>query len=701
MGTPFDMARVLTRAREIEAEWDARDRQRDAAKRQQVMDQAKFTSGLEGERFDRFGKLYGEYGVPAKQAGAMTGYPATGLPDVAPSFAQKQQEWSAKTTLSPADEDKQATDLLQHLLDKNHPYDQALELTGSAFPGWKSRRNIDPAHFKGYGPPPKPKLTLDKLLSLREQAKAHYLSQRYSGPEAAQMAEDDLPMSLLDTGDAVPPVSALPPSLPMGNRDTEAGPPVHPVISALLRAAQSAKANASHSIPSSPSGPPQMEPNAILDDKIGQWNKLNAEYRTTTDPVRKAQLSRGMDDLSLRINQIKSGQPLHPTTPMGETERRRIEDQARYQQGQLQNAADRNAETGRKNRVDELQHARRLDMEQSRAEAQTAQGWTRLNEDQRHHLADEWTRKYGIDQRVFQGTMKTKSGEGLKPGERATLMRLPLEDWLSADHRSLLKKWDAEDKADTQTAASPVALDAAKKAAQDRINLRSTWRTNLLRIGEKKRNAVINGYQQQRGAAPLSGLSNDPSVNVRANLDRSYGPGTFDRVDQIMRNAGISTFAWTHNANRESGGNPNAVGDGGTSFGLFQLHKGGLLGSLTPQQARDPITAAKVVAAEAVRQGVDKIQDPTQQALAFTQKVERPAARVQAQVRRELSGRGPSDTLMKEAFPSSSTPKRTPVTTSRPGGPRTPLTHKSKTGSAPPRRKANPGVNDYLSGVLR
>jgi hypothetical protein len=42
----------------------------------------------------------------------------------------------------------------------------------------------------------------------------------------------------------------------------------------------------------------------------------------------------------------------------------------------------------------------------------------------------------------------------------------------------------------------------------------------------------------------------------------------------------------------ESGWNPRAVGDGGTSFGLFQLHRGGELGSLTPEQAFDPLTNA-------------------------------------------------------------------------------------------------------------
>lgn len=46
----------------------------------------------------------------------------------------------------------------------------------------------------------------------------------------------------------------------------------------------------------------------------------------------------------------------------------------------------------------------------------------------------------------------------------------------------------------------------------------------------------------------------------------------------------------------ESGGNNQAIGDNGTSFGLFQLHEGGMLTSagLTPEQAFDPETNARV-----------------------------------------------------------------------------------------------------------
>ncbi len=44
----------------------------------------------------------------------------------------------------------------------------------------------------------------------------------------------------------------------------------------------------------------------------------------------------------------------------------------------------------------------------------------------------------------------------------------------------------------------------------------------------------------------------------------------------------------------ESSFNPTAIGDNNSSFGIFQLHRGGELGNLTPQQAFDPKTNAEV-----------------------------------------------------------------------------------------------------------
>lgn len=44
----------------------------------------------------------------------------------------------------------------------------------------------------------------------------------------------------------------------------------------------------------------------------------------------------------------------------------------------------------------------------------------------------------------------------------------------------------------------------------------------------------------------------------------------------------------------ESGLNPKAVGDNFTSFGLFQLHKGGELGIMTESEAFDPVKNTRV-----------------------------------------------------------------------------------------------------------
>lgn len=64
-------------------------------------------------------------------------------------------------------------------------------------------------------------------------------------------------------------------------------------------------------------------------------------------------------------------------------------------------------------------------------------------------------------------------------------------------------------------------------------------------------------------------------------------------VDPIAKSYGVPTLIWETVAEVESGLNPKAVGDNGSSFGLFQLHRGGQLGNLTEQQAFDPATNAR------------------------------------------------------------------------------------------------------------
>lgn len=54
-------------------------------------------------------------------------------------------------------------------------------------------------------------------------------------------------------------------------------------------------------------------------------------------------------------------------------------------------------------------------------------------------------------------------------------------------------------------------------------------------------------------------------------------------VAQVAQQLGIPVGLADALAQLESGWNPNAVGDQGTSFGLFQLHEGGELGNMSPQ----------------------------------------------------------------------------------------------------------------------
>jgi hypothetical protein len=67
-------------------------------------------------------------------------------------------------------------------------------------------------------------------------------------------------------------------------------------------------------------------------------------------------------------------------------------------------------------------------------------------------------------------------------------------------------------------------------------------------------------------------------------------------VADVARQHGVDPVAAVAMMLVESGGNAGSVGDHGTSFGLFQLHEGGMLtaAGLTPQQAMDPRTNATV-----------------------------------------------------------------------------------------------------------
>lgn len=68
-------------------------------------------------------------------------------------------------------------------------------------------------------------------------------------------------------------------------------------------------------------------------------------------------------------------------------------------------------------------------------------------------------------------------------------------------------------------------------------------------------------------------------------------------VDPIAQRYGVPSQLWETVVQVESGFNPQAVGDNGTSYGLFQLHIGGQLPAYYnthPQDAENPSTNAQL-----------------------------------------------------------------------------------------------------------
>ena len=93
------------------------------------------------------------------------------------------------------------------------------------------------------------------------------------------------------------------------------------------------------------------------------------------------------------------------------------------------------------------------------------------------------------------------------------------------------------------------------------------------------------------GSGAITGASGAASVSGSRDVKANAGV-----VADVAREQGVDPVVAVAMMLVESGGNAGAVGDGGTSFGLFQLHKGGMLtaAGLTAQQAFDPRTNAAV-----------------------------------------------------------------------------------------------------------
>lgn len=76
-------------------------------------------------------------------------------------------------------------------------------------------------------------------------------------------------------------------------------------------------------------------------------------------------------------------------------------------------------------------------------------------------------------------------------------------------------------------------------------------------------------------------------------------------ITSVARQLGVDVNLALATAYQESGFNPTAVGDNGSSFGIYQLHRGGELGTLTQAQANDPTRNAQV-SLSVVRQVANK-----------------------------------------------------------------------------------------------
>ncbi|MDM5155556.1 transglycosylase SLT domain-containing protein [Bacillus sp. DX1.1] len=81
-----------------------------------------------------------------------------------------------------------------------------------------------------------------------------------------------------------------------------------------------------------------------------------------------------------------------------------------------------------------------------------------------------------------------------------------------------------------------------------------------------------------------------------------------ETITHIAKQYDIPAWIPLSIAQHESGFNPNTVGDGGTSFGLFQLHRGGLAPShLTDEELKNPEVNTKIAVshmADSYRKGV-------------------------------------------------------------------------------------------------
>jgi hypothetical protein len=142
-------------------------------------------------------------------------------------------------------------------------------------------------------------------------------------------------------------------------------------------------------------------------------------------------------------------------------------------------------------------------------------------------------------------------------------------------------------------------LISAMKVLNDNVGHIVEWMSGKA-DPEKKLGILLHGNgSPERMASGFSNLTNAiygggaHGPNVGRMLWKNLKGGSNAVIHNIIATAqamGKDPATAIATAMHESGLNPFAVGDHGTSFGLFQLHKGGELGKMSPQQAFDPIT---------------------------------------------------------------------------------------------------------------
>lgn len=174
------------------------------------------------------------------------------------------------------------------------------------------------------------------------------------------------------------------------------------------------------------------------------------------------------------------------------------------------------------------------------------------------------------------------------------------------------------------------AVTASPSDAQGRGAIKSEWANNTSQAeerGELPKFALDDKGPNSKNEDPASSKhggesktkdhesdkkGSDTTTGAGEHVGKMHDGGTA-RVDhetlmdnvktvaEVAKEKGVDPATAVASMMVESGGDHKVVGDKGTSFGLFQLHKGGELGNLSQKQASNPRTNADVALSEFAR----------------------------------------------------------------------------------------------------